>query len=465
MSTFRKNCNTYFLNMEETAATCPICYDSLTFPKILDCRHTFCYKCLKDYGDEVLSRKQKLSCPLCRTKFNIPKRGFSHFLTNYFVSICKPDKYCKNCERSEVIYICCGVCGLILCKKCFNTHRHFGRSSDESSDEEEDVHQPRTPLQIQFANKQHYVQTNIDCKLDTQFVVEIPVDNEGHYVISSLSPSKNGGMYVLSYDVPFIMKYDHNGQMIDRIRIPDTHKCYAVIEMCDESLLVAFPDEKLILKYAFCGWSHFATCIDFCPIDMVELSNGKILACGPDIWNPIYKKSISRRGHVHVYSMHGELLLKLNDISKECNTLEFPHKMAYNKKEETIAVSDLETHSITILKVSDGNCLINKANISMVTISVPFLEIEHTVNFRPTGVCSTDTGRFIVSTPEGCLHVIDELGYLRCMGFTNCEDRFGRYKPNIALDINGLLWCSDSQFGTLKTFKITKYQNFFNSSN
>ncbi|CAC5372815.1 unnamed protein product [Mytilus coruscus] len=407
-----------------------------------------------------------MSCPLCRTKFNIPKGGLSQFLTNYFVSICKPEKYCKNCQRSDVIYICCGICGLLLCKKCFKTHRHLDRSTDESSDEEEeDRHQSRMPLQIQFANKQHNIQTNINCKLHTQFVVEIPVDNEDHHVISCLSPSKNGGMYVLSCDAPLIMKYDHNGHMIDGIRIPDKHKCYAVIEICDESLLAVFPDEKLILKYAFSGWSHFVTCIDFCPIDLVELSNGKILACGPDIWKPIYKRNISRRGHVHVYSMHGELLLKLNEISRECNTLEFPHKIAYNKKAGTIAVLDLETHSITILKVSDGNCIINKANISMVTMSVPFLEIEHQINFRPTGICSTDTGQFIVSTPEGCLHVIDEFGHLCCIGFTNCEDKFGRYKPNIALDENGVLWCSDSQFGTLKTFKITKYHNFFNSSN
>ncbi|XP_025417843.1 uncharacterized RING finger protein T02C1.1-like isoform X2 [Sipha flava] len=40
--------------------TCSICLDTFKKPSVLECKHVFCYKCLKDW----LSTKR--TCPMCR---------------------------------------------------------------------------------------------------------------------------------------------------------------------------------------------------------------------------------------------------------------------------------------------------------------------------------------------------------------------------------------------------------------
>ena len=59
---------------------CPICFDTFTNPKELDCQHTFCEKpCLDKL---VNSKTNTLKCPLCRVVHNIPKGGIRELKTN-----------------------------------------------------------------------------------------------------------------------------------------------------------------------------------------------------------------------------------------------------------------------------------------------------------------------------------------------------------------------------------------------
>ena len=59
---------------------CPICFDTFTNPKELDCQHTFCENpCLEKL---VNSKTNTLQCPLCRVVHNIPKGGIRELKTN-----------------------------------------------------------------------------------------------------------------------------------------------------------------------------------------------------------------------------------------------------------------------------------------------------------------------------------------------------------------------------------------------
>jgi hypothetical protein len=45
-------------------ATCSICAELFTDPRLLPCLHTFCFQCLRDYYDSLDTRE--LRCPVCR---------------------------------------------------------------------------------------------------------------------------------------------------------------------------------------------------------------------------------------------------------------------------------------------------------------------------------------------------------------------------------------------------------------
>ena len=49
---------------------CPICFQQMSEPKMLPCRHTFCLTCLKK-----MAAMKKIQCALCQRKHELPKNG------------------------------------------------------------------------------------------------------------------------------------------------------------------------------------------------------------------------------------------------------------------------------------------------------------------------------------------------------------------------------------------------------
>jgi len=63
---------------------CPICTELFTDPRVLPCLHTFCLRCLEDYGKDRPPGSD-MPCPLCRKEFTVPDDGLSGIQKNFFI--------------------------------------------------------------------------------------------------------------------------------------------------------------------------------------------------------------------------------------------------------------------------------------------------------------------------------------------------------------------------------------------
>ena len=123
----------------EDITECPICAETLTDAKVLPCIHTFCLKCLQTYGKDK-KPGDEVSCPLCRTNFLVPQKGFDGLPNNYFInqlllinqlSIKKGSpqvQHCNPCleangEIEAVSY--CLNCNEHFCDSCSKSHKNY----------------------------------------------------------------------------------------------------------------------------------------------------------------------------------------------------------------------------------------------------------------------------------------------------------------------------------------------------
>ncbi|XP_071796256.1 uncharacterized protein [Asterias amurensis] len=109
---------------------CPICLTRFIDPKILDCQHSFCLKCLQELVDKQDSKTDFILCPVCREKTSIPAKGPSALLNCFLLSsliddVINPNspekKTCSpKCRKHTDQELCfyCETCDLLVCLKC-----------------------------------------------------------------------------------------------------------------------------------------------------------------------------------------------------------------------------------------------------------------------------------------------------------------------------------------------------------
>jgi len=61
---------------------CSICTEVFTDPRGLPCYHTFCLKCLLNYGEDK-QPGDSMACQMCRKMFTIPSGGLSGLQKNF----------------------------------------------------------------------------------------------------------------------------------------------------------------------------------------------------------------------------------------------------------------------------------------------------------------------------------------------------------------------------------------------
>ena len=116
---------------------CPICTEMFCNPKMLPCFHTFCLKCIEQYGKDKQD-DDTMSCPMCRKEFLVPVGGFTKLSGNFFMEqliatqsasgmstrevvdcdVCLVGKQCKVAASSF-----CMECEENMCDQCYNIHK------------------------------------------------------------------------------------------------------------------------------------------------------------------------------------------------------------------------------------------------------------------------------------------------------------------------------------------------------
>ncbi|XP_071808188.1 uncharacterized protein [Asterias amurensis] len=116
---------------------CPICLSRFTDPKILDCLHSFCFKCLQELIDKQDPKTDIIICPMCKKETSIPDEGLSDLLGCFFLSsliddvinlegpkedIDPPVLTCIWCDEGLEDVSRCVDCDANFCKTCLKNH-------------------------------------------------------------------------------------------------------------------------------------------------------------------------------------------------------------------------------------------------------------------------------------------------------------------------------------------------------
>ena len=123
---------------------CPVCLNELQDPRLLTCRHTLCYTCLKDYKvkNEYVN---ELPCPVCRQVTTLYRGGVDNLPKFFFMNELKEvvmeeegsmdetqqkprGVVCsaEDCEQVAVTF-CTKGCEF-LCQQCLDEHSKFKRT-------------------------------------------------------------------------------------------------------------------------------------------------------------------------------------------------------------------------------------------------------------------------------------------------------------------------------------------------
>ena len=137
---------------------CLICQEYFIDPRILTCKHTFCFSCL-----HITKTKDTdhISCPECGFVTSIPSisGGVAFLERNYFIEAIRKfngasngKKLCNNClyknQRIAVKY--CSDCDVFVCTSCLLYHNKFKSNKNH---EVIDVQSDDEQLEPLFENK------------------------------------------------------------------------------------------------------------------------------------------------------------------------------------------------------------------------------------------------------------------------------------------------------------------------
>ena len=115
---------------------CAICFENFTVPKILQCGHTFCEKCLQELYN-ASRQPGYLTCPTCRTTTSVPANDIAGLRTDFranqmrdaigsFTQRNRPNEnVCNQCEQRQKVVAAawrCSTCEKKYCQSCKQKH-------------------------------------------------------------------------------------------------------------------------------------------------------------------------------------------------------------------------------------------------------------------------------------------------------------------------------------------------------
>ncbi|XP_038062844.1 E3 ubiquitin-protein ligase TRIM56-like [Patiria miniata] len=139
---------------------CGICRDRYTQPKILDCVHSFCQKCLEQYYTSRYGGQPKIPCPVCRRETVLPETRIQGLKTNFHLmgiveEVSLQEKVacsentkviCEICDEGNEAMHRCLDCAQNICPNCRKTHLRFAATSNHTVATLEDIRQGKVTV-------------------------------------------------------------------------------------------------------------------------------------------------------------------------------------------------------------------------------------------------------------------------------------------------------------------------------
>ena len=125
------------LKEPEEQINCSICLDTYTDPKLLQCFHVYCQKCLVPLVDRDQGGHLGIACPICRQVTPVPDRGVAGLQPAFHINILRNSAttptdavesattvdagdHIRHCleHSEEELKLYCETCGELVCFQC-----------------------------------------------------------------------------------------------------------------------------------------------------------------------------------------------------------------------------------------------------------------------------------------------------------------------------------------------------------
>ena len=203
------------LKQIEEQVTCGVCLEPYTQPKLLNCFHIFCEKCLQPL---VLQGQQgqSVNCPHCRQTTTLPPSGVPGLQGAFYIlplfdiqdTLQKVSStsqtQCQKCKKREAASYCCS-CGFV-CQRCKETHQEWEEFSSHKiislSTLAEDVTTLVPPLRKTLLCSQHPTKVaDLYCDTCDEVICRdciVRVHRDHHYDLVTDALSKHKDVIVAS---------------------------------------------------------------------------------------------------------------------------------------------------------------------------------------------------------------------------------------------------------------------------
>ncbi|XP_038055945.1 E3 ubiquitin-protein ligase TRIM71-like [Patiria miniata] len=111
---------------------CPICYTEYNDPRMLDCSHSFCLKCLQELRLTQNKDNKNIVCPLCRKETALTEAGLD-MLPGGSKDVNQQEQtegqglkvMCQACDEENEAISRCMDCKHYLCQECQKAHNRL----------------------------------------------------------------------------------------------------------------------------------------------------------------------------------------------------------------------------------------------------------------------------------------------------------------------------------------------------
>ena len=247
----------------EDQLNCPVCLDTFTDPKQLQCNHIYCRQCLRRLVDRDQQGQLILTCPNCRQVTPVPVNGVvglqPAFQTNHLLDILKEHKrakeaalYCDGHQERE-LELYCESCEQLICLQCTISEHHghqYNLLKDALEKCKEDIKASLTPAKEQLlavgkASKQ--VKSQKKVIVDQQATLEAKMRRDSQQLIDIITARTNDHISKLRHIAKEKLRdLGSQGEQLDTIGT----QLSSYIEMVLETLTTGTAAKILSMKTA-----------------------------------------------------------------------------------------------------------------------------------------------------------------------------------------------------------------------